>query len=138
MYINLTPQEKEQLKANCLAIKEFLIDLVKDCTADTTISVDFFNETEHRRLGISVRKRVAFTSLDGKKYGDSYDVFGYIGGLSIRFEENSDDSCYHAVAWKYTDYGIELIKQRQSIKAQFIRKLESDRATRQAIATFKV
>jgi len=137
MYINLTPQEKEQLKANCLAIKEFLIDLVKDCTADTTISVDFFNETEHRQLGISARKRAAFTRFDGEKFGESYEVYGYIGGLSIRFEENSDDSS-HSIAWKQTDYGIELIKQRQSIKAQFIRKLESDRATRQAIATFKV
>lgn len=128
--MELTNEEKAKLKENCLAIRDYLTDLVKDYPTGISLEVKFYRRKDNHNMGISVRK---YNYNDNK-----IEVRGFIGGLGIYFDDVDDDSCYRTTAWKYTDYGLELLPQWASIKAKFIALLAEEKQEREQLLSFTV
>lgn len=122
----LTEEEKQKLKENCEAIRDYLKGLVENVPTDIRIAVDFNRRRDGHSMGISV-----------SKYNKKIEVYGFSGGLSIVFEESERESG-RSLAWGFQDYAIELIQQWQSIKNMFHCKLEQETRERQGIMNFQL
>lgn len=118
--MEITAEEKEQLKKNSLAIKDFLIDLIKDYPTTINITVKF-----GERCSITV-----------DNYSKEKEVYGYIGGLRITFID--DKEVANSKPWTYCDYGIQLLTNWQSIKYQMKEEVERYKAQRAAIMNFQL
>lgn len=122
--MTLTKEQKAKLKENCIAIRDYLKDLVKDCDTDIDLGVDFQRKKDGHPMNISVRKS-----------GNMITVSGFIGGLYIQFD--GDECDYNrTLAWRYEEYGIELLTQWQPIKSRFNNLLKEEIATKKGIMEF--
>ena len=123
MKLNLTDEQKQQLRSNMESIRDYFLAQTSDME-EIGLNYIFIDFGERCEINVD-------TADEGK-------VNGRTGGLYIYFDPEKKGYKCDTAAWDYESYAVALMNEWPCVKSAFTQKLQDKRDTLSLIANFEV